>query len=99
MSAHVLSLLAWFPQLQALAASFFPAGAALFAAAASVSKTRCEVDTAAAFSVAEQIAFPEKSFSANLDSNDEYGVLLPVKGVVSDIRLTASSVYKRLRQA
>ena len=59
MSAHVLFLLARFPQLQALAASFFPAGAALFAAAASVSKTRCEVDTAAAFSVAEQIAFPE----------------------------------------
>ena len=86
-------LLSRFIQLQAVAAGFFPAGAAVFAAAASVSKNRCEVNAAAATSAAEQIAFPEQSFSANEESNDKYGVLVPVKGVLELIRLTVTSAY------
>merc|ERR1711988_1091572 len=78
---------------QALVSTIFPAGAAVFAAAASVSKNRCEVNAAAATSAAEQIAFPEQSFSANEESNDKYGVLVPVKGVLELIRLTVTSVY------
>merc|ERR1719446_1768502 len=89
---EILPLLPTVP-LQALIAGFFPAGAAVFAAAASVSKNRCEVNAEAAKSAAEQIAFPEQSFSANEESNDKYGVLVPVKGVLELIRLTVTSVY------
>jgi hypothetical protein len=39
-------------EIQSLIASFFPTGAALFAAAASVSKARCEVDASAASTAA-----------------------------------------------
>ena len=88
-----MCLLSRFIQLQAVAAGFFPAGAAVFAAAASVSKNRCEANAAAATSAAEQIAFPEQSFSANEESNDKYGVLVPVKGVLELIRLTVTSAY------
>lgn len=41
-------------ELQSLVAVLFPTGAALFAAAATVSKARCEVDAAAAAEVASQ---------------------------------------------
>lgn len=63
-------------EIQVLAASFFPAGAALFAAAASVSKRRCENDAAMASSAAEKIAVPPKGILQNQDS------LLPVKGII-----------------
>ena len=88
-----MCLLSRFIQLQAVAAGFFPAGAAVFAAAASVSKNRCEVNAEAAKSAAEQIAFPEKALLESEGPNDNYGVLFPLKGIVELIGLSFISVY------
>jgi hypothetical protein len=64
--------------------SFFPSLSALFAAAASVSKARCEVDAEASMQAASTIALP---YEAKKDDP----VLRPLKGVRELVRLTFSS--------
>jgi hypothetical protein len=66
------------------ALSFFPSLSALFAAAASVSKARCEVDAEASMQAASTIALPYE------DKKDD-PVLRPLKGVRELVRLTFSS--------
>ena len=65
--------------------SFFPAFSALFAAAASVSKARCEVQAEAAVQAASTLAL-----EYNVDE-DEDPILRPFRGVVELIQLTYSS--------
>eukprot|EP00558_Chaetoceros_sp_UNC1202_P005308 CAMPEP_0197236638 /NCGR_PEP_ID=MMETSP1429-20130617/3682_1 /TAXON_ID=49237 /ORGANISM="Chaetoceros sp., Strain UNC1202" /LENGTH=79 /DNA_ID=CAMNT_0042695463 /DNA_START=102 /DNA_END=338 /DNA_ORIENTATION=+ len=65
--------------------AFFPALGSLFAAAASVSKARCEVDAEAAIQASASLA---------LEYNDEDDpVLQPFKGVAELIRLTLSTTW------
>jgi hypothetical protein len=63
--------------LQALVAFFFPAAGGFFAAAASVSKSRCEVDAAAAKAASE--AFAEAGLTAK--DRSEKGALQPFRYV------------------
>ena len=65
---------------------FFPALGSLFAAAASVSKARCEVDAEAAIQAASTLALP-------FDKDDD-PVLRPFRGVAELIRLTISTGWK-----
>jgi len=67
--------------LQMFVVAAFPALSALFAAAASVSKARCEVDTQAAMLAASTLALP-------YDNEDEDPILRPIRGVRELIRLT-----------
>jgi hypothetical protein len=77
--------------LEMLAVSAFPAGAALLAAAASVSKARCEVDAEAAMQAASTLALPYRA--------DEDPLLRPLQGVRELIRLTVrNSVRRPLRR-
>lgn len=70
----------------------FPALSALFAAAAQVSKARCEVDAEAAMQAASTLALPYKD-----EENDP--VLRPLNGVKELIRLTISnSIQEPLRK-
>ena len=71
---------------QVLLASIFPALSSLFAAAASVSKARCEVDAEAAIQAAATLA-------VEYDEGDD-PVLRPFRGVGELIRLTASTGWK-----
>ena len=69
--------------------AFFPAFSSLFAAAASVSKARCEVQAEAAVQAASTLALEYTS------DDDEDPILRPFKGVVELIRLTyASSIVE-----
>jgi hypothetical protein len=78
--------------LEAVAVTAFPAFSALFSAAASVSKARCEVDTEAVMQAASTLAVQYQ------DEKDD-PVLEPVKGVIELIRLTISnSVQQRFRR-
>jgi len=72
---------------EACAVTAFPAFSALFAAAASVSKARCEVDAEAAMQAASTIALPYN------DENED-PVLRPIKGVRELITLTLSNSIK-----
>lgn len=84
---------------QMFVVSFFPAFSALFAAAASVSKARCEVQSEAAVQAASTLAL-----EYNSDEDDD-PILRPFRGVVELIRLTYSSsvveplqrVFRRLK--
>jgi len=67
--------------LQILTVSAFPAFSALFAAAASVSKARCEIDADASVLAASTLALP-------YDNEDEDPVLRPLSGVRELILLT-----------
>jgi hypothetical protein len=67
--------------------SVFPALSALFAAAASVSKARCEVDAEAAMQAASTLAL-------QYEENEDDPVLRPWKGVLDLISLTISSTIK-----
>jgi len=69
--------------------AFFPALSSLFAAAASVSKARCEVDAEAAVQAASTIALEYD------DDNDP--VLRPLRGVAELVRLSASASFKKVR--
>lgn len=71
--------------LEIIAISAFPAFSALFAAAASVSKARCEVDAEAAMQAASTMALPYD------DENDD-PILQPLKGVWELILLTVNSI-------
>jgi hypothetical protein len=73
--------------LQMVVVSTFPALSALFAAAASVSKARCEVDAEAATQAASTIAL-------QYEDQDEDPLLQPFKGVRELIRLTISNSIK-----
>lgn len=67
--------------LQVITVSAFPAFSALFAAAASVSKARCEVDAQASMLAASTLALP-------YDKEEEDPILRPIKGVKELIKLT-----------
>ena len=73
--------------LEALVVTAFPALSALFAAAASVSKARCEVDAEATMQAASTIALPYT------DKNED-PVLRPIRGVQELIRLTLTNSVK-----
>jgi hypothetical protein len=74
--------------------AFFPAFSALFAAAASVSKARCEVQSEAAVLAASTLALEYNS------NEDEDPILRPFRGVFELIQLTyASSVVEPLQRA
>lgn len=70
---------------QMVVVSFFPAFSALFAAAASVSKARCEVQAEAAVQAASTLALEYNT------SDDEDPILRPFRGVIELIQLTFSS--------
>jgi hypothetical protein len=80
--------------------AFFPAFSALFAAAASVSKARCEVQTEAAVQAACTLALEYK-----IDDDDD-PILRPFRGVFELIQLTYQSsivepvqiIFRRLRK-
>jgi hypothetical protein len=67
--------------------SVFPALSALFAAAASVSKARCEVDAEAAMQAASTLAL-------QYEENEDDPVLRPWKGVLDLITLTIDSAIR-----
>ena len=73
----------------------FPTLGALFAAAASVSKARCEVDALAASQAASALSLP-------LRENDKNGyrgqILEPFSGVKDLIRLTSKSAWRRVKK-
>jgi hypothetical protein len=78
--------------LEICTVSAFPAFSALFAAAASVSKARCEVDAEAAMQAASTIALP-------YNSEEEDPILRPLVGVRELIRLTIlNSIKEPLRR-
>jgi hypothetical protein len=72
--------------------SVFPACSALFAAAASVSKARCEVQSEAAVQAASTMALEYSS------DNDEDPLLRPLRGVIELIQLTYRSSIKEPMQ-
>lgn len=74
--------------LEACIVTVFPALSALFAAAASVSKARCEVDAQAAMQAASTIALPY-----NDKENDP--IIQPLSGVKELIRLTFVNSIKQ----
>jgi hypothetical protein len=79
--------------LQIVIVSVFPALSALFAAAASVSKARCEVDAEAAMQAASTLAL-------QYEENEDDPVLRPLQGVLELISLAySSSIRGPLRQA
>jgi hypothetical protein len=65
--------------------AFFPAFSSLFAAAASVSKARCEVQAEAAVQAASTLALEYTS------NDDDDPILRPFRGVAELIRLTYTS--------
>mmetsp|Transcript_539 Transcript_539/g.657 ORF Transcript_539/g.657 Transcript_539/m.657 type:complete len:111 (-) Transcript_539:6-338(-) len=69
--------------------AFFPTVGSLFAAAASVSKARCEVDAEAAIQAASTLAL-------EYDEDDD-PVLRPFRGVLDLIRLTLSTTWKSMK--
>jgi hypothetical protein len=81
--------------------AIFPAFSALFAAAASVSKARCEVQTEAAVQAASTLALEYK-----INDDDEDPILRPFRGVIELIQLTYQSsivepvqiIFRRLRK-
>ena len=72
--------------------AIFPALSALFAAAASVSKARCEVDAQASVLAASTIAVP-------YDDKDEDPLLKPFSGVIELIKVTLSSSLRMIGKA
>jgi hypothetical protein len=71
--------------------SFFPFTASLFAAAASVSKARCEVDSEAAIQAASTLAL-------EYDEDDD-PILKPFTGVIDLIRVTVSTSWKSFKMS
>jgi len=71
--------------------TFFPALSSLFAAAASISKARCEVDAEAAIQAASTLAL-------EYDEDDD-PILRPFRGVVELIRLTFTTSFKSLKMS
>ena len=73
--------------------AFFPAFSAMFAAAASVSKARCEVQAEAATQAASTLALEYNS------DNDDDPILRPFRGVAELIQLTyVSSIVEPLQR-
>lgn len=72
--------------LQSLITVAFPACGSLFAAAASVSKARCEVDAAAASAASNNMV-------ATKANDGRPSLVRPLSGTLELIRLTVSSVY------
>lgn len=78
--------------LESITVTTFPAFSALFAAAASVSKARCELDAEAVMQAASTIALP-------YENEEDDPVLRPIAGVRELIRLTyANSIREPLRK-
>lgn len=90
------------PILQAVASIGFPAAAAVFAAAASVSKARTEVNAAAAKAASE--AFADAQFLSKSDDEKtsigatSRGTTEPVRGVIELIRLAVNSFVSATRR-
>lgn len=93
--------------LQIGAYTIFPMFSALFTAAASVSKARCEVDAEAAIQAASTLALEydtptSKAASEEVDgdvfSNDGDQILRPFQGVLELIKLTAFSSFKKIKR-
>jgi len=74
-------------EMQSLLAIIFPTGASMFAAAASVSKARCEVDASAASVAVSTLATNELNKGRG-----------PVRTVIDLIRLTVKTRWRRFRQ-
>ena len=87
------------PLLEMVAVSVFPSGAALLAAAASVSKARCEVDAEAALSAAATLALPYRREGEGDDASERDPLLRPLAGIAELVRLTLQvSVRRPLRR-
>ena len=93
--------------IQIGAYSVFPMFSALFSAAASVGKARCEVDAEAAIQAAATLALEydtttTKATGEEVDSdvfsNDGDLLLRPFKGVLELIKLTMFSSFKKVRR-
>ena len=78
---------------QVVLLSVFPTLGALFAAAASVSKARCEVDAEAASQAASTLALEYDQYD-----KEEDPVLNPLRGVFDLIQITAVSGWKVVRK-
>lgn len=74
--------------MEMITVAIFPAGAAILAAAASVSKARCEVDAEAAKQAASTLALQYRD-------EDEDPVLQPLRGVGELIKLALANSIKR----
>lgn len=78
--------------------SFFPIFSTLFAAAASVSKARCEVDAEAAVQAASTLALEYDDSFAGGDGNKDPR-LRPFRGVSELIRLVCTSTFEQGQRA
>jgi len=92
-TAAVVEFLPLLPsiEIEAVVGSIFPAFGALFASAASVAKSRCETNAAAASAAADSF-----SKDAERDKESDRG-LEPVNGVVRLIKITSRSIFKTFR--
>lgn len=78
-------------EMQSLIAAVFPTGAALFAAAASVSKARCEVDASAASTAAAS------GMTGQMKTEQEYREANPITNVKELIYISLTTAKKRLK--
>jgi len=80
--------------LQSGIIAIFPTLASLFAAAASVSKARCEVDTEAATQAASTMALEYEMDPSVIEDTKNDPIIRPLRGVGELIRCTARSGWK-----
>lgn len=80
-------------EAQALLITIFPSLGALFAAAASVSKARCEVDASAAAEAADTISDPTRESQRKVNQG-----LRPLRGVVNLINLSITGLSRTGRK-
>lgn len=81
---------------QTMVISMFPTLSSLFAAAASVSKARCEVDAEAAAQAASTLALEYENKNDVQGAKDP--LLRPFRGVMELIRISSSSSFRRLKE-
>ena len=77
---------------ESMIVAIFPTLASLCAAAASVSKARCQVDAEAASQTASTLAL-------EYDDADQDPVLRPFRGVIELLRLSAQSGWRRMEES
>lgn len=85
----------WGPAGQVVLVSIFPALGALFAASASVSKSRCEVDAEAATQAASTLAL---EYDSMVDPEND-PILNPLKSVLELILVTVKSSWKSAKKS
>ena len=81
---------------QAGMVAFFPTLSSLFAAAASVSKARCQVDAEAATQAASTLALEYEKDPSIFVENKKDPLLRPIRGVAELIRCTTRSSWKSI---